>query len=237
MTLDDTSRACLRQPALLAAAIEFHAAPARWIHPDHLSRLGLPERGLLERLLASPRGARGLSEALTRRAELSAEGFFGFGETRFRVALLPFATLERLFGLAAAATLRDELRRVLDRTVRQRLEAAMGVEVFSFGAKEASLLPAPLIEELRREESGVTTVADPGSRLAERFRWHRARTLEACLAGAPAPLVQRMRLKLPSDWDADFSLPVTPARTEAAWSLARRLLATRIPEGGGPCFV
>lgn len=227
-SLDDADRNALRRPALLKAAIDFHASPARYIHPERLPKLGFDDPNLFARLAATKRGERRLSELIERRASLPTEGCFQFATDRFRVALLPFPVLERLTTFAAAASLRRELSTLIDRNSRQRMESVMGVEARDFALKEATVTLGTLCAD--------HWPPGPNADLSARFLHNRARCLEDCMAEAPPALTQRLALKLPPSWECDFSGPTPPERADKAWSMIRRLLRSKIPEGGGPCF-
>ena len=226
--LDDANRQALRRGPLLKAAVEFHASPARYVHPERLPQLGFDDPALFSKLAGSARGERRLSELVSQRAGLPEEGFFRFAEDRVRIALLPFAVIERLFSLAAAASLRRELSTLVERSSRERIAAALGEEARDFALKEAAVLLGPLATD--------HWAPGPSADLAARFRPNRSRCLEDCFAESPTALTARLALKLPPSWDCDFSGPVPPERAEAAWTIARRLLKAKIPERGGPCF-
>jgi len=226
--LDDANRQALRLRPLLQAAVQFHTSPARYIHPDRLPKLGFDDPALFNKLIANPRGERRLSELVAKRAGLPADGCFRFAEDRLRVALLPFPVIERLFSLAAAASLRRELTTLVERTSRQRIEALMGAEARDFALKEAAVVLGPLAVD--------HWAPGPSVDLAQRFQHNRSRCLEDCMAEAPAALTARLALKLPPSWDCDFTGPTPPERADAAWTIVRRLLRTKIPERGGPCF-
>jgi hypothetical protein len=227
--LDEPNRQALRHAPLLRAAVEFHACPACYLHPARLSEFGFSDAGLFGRLLATKTGARRLSESISRRANLPSEGGFRFAEDRFRIALLPFATLERLFGLAAAATLRQEIARVVERSARERLEAAMGAEARDFALKEAAVTLGALCED---RWAGLSTAEDDDAK----FRRNRARCLEDCMADAPAALTARLQLKLPPSWGCEFGPNDRSDRAERAWTIVRRLLRAKTPDRGGPVF-
>jgi hypothetical protein len=226
--LDDADRQALRRPALLKAAVELHVAPARYVHPDRLPQLGFNDPSFFARLTASRRGERRVSDLIIQRAKLPAEGCFQFAADRFRLALLPFSVLDRLCTFASAASLRRELSTLIDRTSRQRMEAVMGVEARDFALKEASVTLGPLCAD--------HWAPAPVAELPARFHYNRSRCLEDCMAEAPKALTERLALKLPPSWDCDFSGPIPPERADKAWTMIRRLLRSKIPQGGGPCF-
>jgi len=226
--LDDANRQALRRGPLLKSAVEFFALPARYVHPDHLPRLGFDDPRLFSKLTATPRGERRLSELIARRAELPSEGGIQFADERLRIAMLPLPVLERLFSFAAAASLRRELSMVVERSSRERLEQALGAEAKNFARQEASVALGPLAVD----HWGTGTGAD----LVARFHENRSRCLEDCMAEAPPAITRRLKLKLPASWDCDFSDPPPAERAEAAWGMARRLLRTKVSEGSALCF-
>jgi hypothetical protein len=198
------------------------------VHAERLPQLGFDDPLLFARLSTSRRGERRLSELIGRRANLSFESGFPIAVDRFRIALLPFPVLDRLFTFAAAASLRRELSTLIDKSSRERMESIMGVEARDFALKEAMVTLGPLCVD--------HWAPAPNAELSARFQHNRSRCLEDCMAEAPKSLTDRLTLKLPPSWECDFSGPTPADRADQAWSMIRRLLRSKIPEGGELCF-
>lgn len=194
MNQEDSKFWLRSRPELLAMVVRFNTLLPSSIHPSR-APVWLNE-DVARKISSTPRGQRRLSETLRRRAKLNSHGFYDFYPRHRRFALLDFSTLERLLAFTGAAMLSPSLARIIRRDELHQAKQALGTELFNFATKRVQFLLADA-PSLPSSSSTLTpeTVNQVG----------RAQ-LQRCLAGEPSELVKRLQLKLPVDWDLDFTV-------------------------------
>lgn len=139
-----------------------------------------------------------------------------------RIALLDGDTLERLLARLGIAATGPAIRQVVTCNGVQRLRKVLGPENYAFAVQRAPLLvpaeSAPFAQQ-------PVEIYDTDT-LADRLRTVGLSILARALAGLPAEIVKRFRLKLRRDDAVDF----TPSNTsERAAALVLRVLRETEP--------
>lgn len=206
----------------------FNLAPASWIHESWIE--GTPKASWFGRLKPSARARRRLSLLILREHGLEGTWCFDFREASRRVALLDGETLERLALFTGIALDASRISKIIDRDSVLRLKNGIGDDGYRFALKRAPFLlnaaavPGPAGEPV-----------DP-SRFREHALSRGMAGLEACLAGEPAALVRRFRLKLPRRWPERPSGEVPDGGKDAWWPLVRKVLLKEVAPEWSPCF-
>lgn len=134
------------------------------------------------------------------------------------VALLPARRLRDLVLRAGVCLTADSLRHLVDGTRLRGLVNALGQEVYAFGLRRAPELAQAL--ELPRHRADD----DPDLPAEAVVRRRGVEMLAAVCAGMPAPVVNRVLLKLPRTWSDDLRSAQVLPDAAAATRLFRHLI-------------
>lgn len=208
-----SARALVSDATLWPRVRDFLWDFAPQVHPSWREEAEGTAAADAEGLAASPRVKRHLL------SRLGAENcFHAFPrEDGSRLLLLDGATLEAVAGWLGALASADALRKVTGGAEVRALKAALpGVypDVFAFTAYFA-----------KAGLSAAGAAADPGAIRSTGFA-----LLFSALSGLPAPLLRRLRLKLPKD-----ALPEEPPPRPASLQPISLLLKLRFPEAHALC--
>lgn len=199
--------------ALLMAVLRFNLQPAGYADPERLAALW-PDRldaGQWRRLLAAPRLAGRLSRHLLERLGLEGESCWDFAPRRRRLALLPAGELTRIARFAGCFLHARAIARVIARGAVQELRQRLGDDAYLFAVKRATFLAPP-----ETAQGPVEPAAIEHGGFACLGHW---------LAGEPAAVAARLRLKLPPP-----GIPERPPAVPDA-ALAGQVLDKVLKEG------
>lgn len=198
---------------------EFNMRPSRYIHASWAEALFTPE--LWRRLRQTRSAERSLSRMVLHDLDLA--GSFPaaiFAQPAARLALLDSDTVERTALYIGIVVNSARLRRSIGRKEVARLRQALGEDAYLFAVQRAPLL-AP-----RQEPAEADDAFQASADLPERLRRSGATVLARALAGLPAEVLKRFRLKLPRQPTLDFAISDGRA---AATALAIRVLKETEP--------
>lgn len=166
----------------------FNHRPTTYLHESWVDQF-FPA-ALWPLLSGSRRTQARLSAHVLERLGLADEVVLDFGARMRRVALVDGATLLRALRLVGIAANRSWLQKVIDRATVAKLHESVGADAYEFGLQRAPFLgfpSGPLFEE----------APDPAD-YAGHFDRCGIAIAAAGLDGAPAGLIERLRLKLPA---------------------------------------
>lgn len=191
----------------------FNLLPTRYIHTSWLQELAGDFHGEICHIWKNNSRAEKHCAALI--IKTFCRGFiYDFSDTFRRVALLPAQELARLMVYTGLAVHSYSITRSIAGRQAQTLSRAFGPEAYEFATTRAILLVGPQrFDFLMPRQAGVDAHPEV---ILESGR----RCLQISLEGAPDPLVQRLRLKLPRSMCWDFKR----CRGDAVRSACRRLI-------------
>jgi hypothetical protein len=172
-----------RQPALFRRLMIFNYQPASYLHPAWRARFAPP--GLAPQVWEQPRSQRPLSKLILASLELEQRPCFDAAQRAWPLALLEGARLERLACHVGAVLLAPQARLSVSREAVLAWKERLTPQAYQFVMSSASLLPS--VKEAADIDAGV-------SAQALGLEW-----IASSLAGAPEPLLARVRLKFPPD--------------------------------------
>ena len=217
----------MRSNRLLFSLIyRFNCQPALDVHPDHLA--DFVDEGLFDRVVRSPAAERRLSDCVTRRFELEPDGHWDFEDQPLRLALLDRQRLYQLVLMTSAAVWHRSISRIIQREHLQELTQLLGESVYLFAVKRAPFLMGTLAEE------AVTPIpAQDQDRWLTEAGW---KYVHGCISPCPAPVQQRLRLKLPKSFDTNSQQSLSTEQRDSAFQVVKRILLDEIEPGLAPCF-
>lgn len=225
ITIDD-ARALVSDAALWPRIRDFLWDFAPQIHGSWLETLSEGREGgsvssLVSSLSSSPRAKRFIL------GELHVEPVFhSFPvDDASRLALLDGETLVGVAKWLGALACAEELRRVTDKATVHELKSSFpGVypEVFSYVAY------FPGLDQIVKKAKDATV---PQKAVASGFA-----LLFTALGQCPAPVVERLKMKLPRDFH-DLCVPCGKKERPAAGSAVRKLVKLKFPEAYSLCYL
>lgn len=203
---------------LFGLIYEFNLLPSRYMHESWAEALFTPD--LWQRLRRSRRAERALSRLVL--DDLGVTGTFPaavYDEPRARLALLSPDAVERVSLRVGVVLGGAALRRVIDREGVARLRTGLGEDAYSFAIQRAPLLATA--SQVAETHDDADVAALPKRLVAGGWS-----ILGRAMAGLPAEVLKRFRLKLPREAALDFTLSDGSA---AAAALAVRVIRETEP--------
>jgi hypothetical protein len=199
----DVPAALAADRPLLLAVLRFNLQPASYADPAQLAALwpdGLAA-GQWPRLLAAPRLSSRLSRHLIERLGAAGEPCWDFTPARRRLALLPATEIARLARFAGCFLNARAIAKVIARSAVQELRQRLGDDAYVFAVKRAAFLAPPERADAPPPEAG-------------RIECDGFACFAHWLAGEPAAVAARLRLKLPPPGIPELP-PATPDAVQA----------------------
>ncbi len=219
MASNGTTKEILRShKALFDLMDEFNRVPSRYLH-DSWANSWIPST-VYERLKASKRAEKRLSEQILAYFDLNSDFIYDFEDPLRRLALLPPALLDRLVFFCGIAVNAPQIAKVVARDTLKSLKSNIGADAYRFALRKAAFLVGP------------KAFSSPSSACFEDFNAHARlcglKCLEASFHNQPHALTARVALKFPRWQSPEFNNRVSPDDQKRSWLLLKKVLVYEV---------